>query len=78
MTTYPAETKKELDSMVLMWVVQSMRPFSIMEDEGLQVLISKLSSRKYQLPSRKYLSNSVPDLYLSVQEKVPSPFDHHH
>jgi len=51
-------------------ITMDFQPFSIVEDEGFQLLLRVLD-RRYQLPSRKYFSEQViPKMYTELKEKV--------
>ena len=51
-------------------ITMDFQPFSIVEDEGFQLLLRVLD-RRYQLPSRKYFSEQViPKMYTELKEKL--------
>ena len=51
-------------------IATDFQPFSIVEDEGFQLLLRVLD-RRYQLPSRKHFSEHViPKMYTELKEKV--------
>jgi len=47
-----------------------MRPYSIVEDVGLKLFITNLSNNHYELPSRKLITQLVPDLFMNVEKIV--------
>jgi len=47
-----------------------MRPFTILEDNGLKKFINNLSNNRFQLPSRKLVTELVPELYLLIEQQV--------
>ena len=70
-TTYPKDStkRKMIDDAVLKMIVTDLQPLSVVEDGGLNNLVSILDSR-YQLPSRATITRRLPELYAEVKAKL--------
>jgi hypothetical protein len=61
---------ESLDSAeIVKWVTKSIRPFSIVEDEGFNVLM-KTGRPNYYIPSRHTVARDVKHVFLSTRRKI--------
>ncbi|XP_073973000.1 E3 SUMO-protein ligase ZBED1-like [Rhodnius prolixus] len=71
---HPSKSK-EIDEQLLKMIVKEYHPFSIVEDQEFRKLI-KLLCPSYNVPSRKYISNSLlPMIYKREESKLKSRFN---
>ncbi|XP_073995761.1 E3 SUMO-protein ligase ZBED1-like [Rhodnius prolixus] len=71
---HPSKSK-EIDEQLLKMIVKEYHPFSIVEDQEFRKLI-KLLCPSYNVPSRKYISNSLlPMIYKREESKLKSKFN---
>ena len=63
--------EKILDLIVVKWIAESLRPFSVVEDEGLICLVSRLCNlnREYKLKSRNTVRGQMDVLNKKLKKR---------
>ena len=66
-----SERAKKITEAIAYFISKDLQPYSVVENEGVQNLLSILEPR-YVIPSRKYFTDgtAIPKLYSKVKEEV--------